>query len=428
MSHERGTFASSVFTLTNSAVGSGILAFPFAFRCGGILGGSIMSIFFGLTNTWSLTLIIEACHSTNSTNYQQIIRKLCGHRAETVVGALIFLYAWLADVGFFIIIADLLRPLLILWIGDGLWTQRWFILAVASILILPLMLLRRITSLQLSSMFALFSILYVVGMISYFGICKISPSLNDEISDDSPSSVSLWPKGTDFVLAVPVTCLALQCHVQVPAIYAEVRPDLRSPEWMKWVIYTSITICLVLYIPAGIFGYVTFNDDTPADILEDKKYPADNAAVELARVCIILTSICCIPLNHFPARLAAYEILRGKYREEVEYKLMLENLREEQQQPADIPSRFYYLEAFCFYVSAYMLALILPDIDVVLDIMGATAGVAVIFILPGIMLYKLNSHANKRRSCAWLLGCLGVVVGLACIGAFVLKTFFEGLL
>ena len=115
MSHERGTFASSVFTLTNSAVGSGILAFPFAFRCGGILGGSIMSIFFGLTNTWSLTLIIEACHSTNSTNYQQIIRKLCGHRAETVVGLLIFIYAWLADVGFFIIIAKVLRPLLILW-------------------------------------------------------------------------------------------------------------------------------------------------------------------------------------------------------------------------------------------------------------------------------------------------------------------------
>ena len=42
-----------------------------------------------------------------------------------------------------------------------------------------------------------------------------------------------------------------------------------------------------------------------------------------------------------------------------------------------------------FYFTGYALALVLPDIDVVLDIMGATAGVAVIFILPGALLHRL---------------------------------------
>jgi hypothetical protein len=47
---------------------------------------------------------------------------------------------------------------------------------------------------------------------------------------------------------VPITCLALQSHIQLPAIYAEVRPELRSPQWMYKVVATSVSLCLVLYV------------------------------------------------------------------------------------------------------------------------------------------------------------------------------------
>ena len=47
---------------------------------------------------------------------------------------------------------------------------------------------------------------------------------------------------------MPITCLALQSHIQLPAIYAEVRPELRSPQWMYKVVATSVSLCLVLYV------------------------------------------------------------------------------------------------------------------------------------------------------------------------------------
>ena len=92
-----GTFF-SFSTLTNSAAGTGILAFPYAFRCGGILGGALLSFFFAATMGWTLCLLARCCDATGSGDYQQVVAALLGPRAVKVVGLLVFLYTCKAGV------------------------------------------------------------------------------------------------------------------------------------------------------------------------------------------------------------------------------------------------------------------------------------------------------------------------------------------
>ena len=93
----------------------------------------------------------------------------------------------------YLIIAKVLPPVLELWVGGaGFWTQKWFVLAAASALVLPLMLLRQITSLRYSSLFALCSILYVVTVIAYYG--ATGPLATQE------GPLLLWPDpGSDLL-------------------------------------------------------------------------------------------------------------------------------------------------------------------------------------------------------------------------------------
>ena len=70
--------------------------------------------------------------------------------------------------------------------------RRRFVLAAASALVLPLMLLRQITSLRYSSLFALCSILYVVAVIAYYG--ATGPLATQE------GPLLLWPDpGSDLL-------------------------------------------------------------------------------------------------------------------------------------------------------------------------------------------------------------------------------------
>jgi amino acid permease len=416
-----GTFLSSVFTCANSAIGAGVLAFPYAFAQTGIVLGVVLALSLAVVMLLALHIIIVGTHSSNAASYQALVRHAMGPTAEKIVAILMVIYLFGAITGYFIVIGDMIPPIFELIPGvPGFLTGRLgrnIVMGVLSTVVCyPLCLLRNISALAYSSGAAIFAIAYMVIMVVVKSILALQERASSGggsgggdanvtafllLSDGRTAAVAptvLVRPSPSIFLAIPLIAFALQAHVQVPNIYAGLsttkrndlccRGKMLKQVWiMDWVLIASYAICLCFYIPAGIFGYLQFGDgDTPADVLAKGGYPENDPAVIVARICVTLTAMACVPINHFPARVAIW----GLYRH-VRYGLGASNAdasdaTEEGDTPkpdlTKIPAMFHIIETTVFFFGALLLAELCTDISIVFDLLGSTIAVLVIFILP----------------------------------------------
>ena len=76
---------SALFNTANAAVGSGILAFPYAFSVAGWGLALLISCCAGAVNCYSLTVVLRCARKHNTWSYQAIVAKLYGRRAEQLL-------------------------------------------------------------------------------------------------------------------------------------------------------------------------------------------------------------------------------------------------------------------------------------------------------------------------------------------------------
>lgn len=68
----------SVFNLTNAAVGSGILAFPFAFAKAGLGAGIFLTFIFAVLSGITLFIISYAAKETKVSSIQEVVSVILG--------------------------------------------------------------------------------------------------------------------------------------------------------------------------------------------------------------------------------------------------------------------------------------------------------------------------------------------------------------
>ena len=110
-----------------------------------------------------------------------------------------------------------------------------------------------------------------------------------------------------ILYAFPLAFLSLQCHIQVPTIYSELKPRWKKPRMMMLALAVAYALCLCLYIPVSFFGYTNFGKLTPPNIME-ANYEVTDTFVIVARLCLVVVAVCGIPMNHFPGRSALWEL------------------------------------------------------------------------------------------------------------------------
>jgi amino acid permease len=106
-----------------------------------------------------------------------------------------------------------------------------------------------------------------------------------------------WGAWPSLVLAVPNVMLSLQAHIQIPSIYADMRPSLRSVNAMTAAAAAAYALIAALYGIIAVFGLLTFRRDTQPNIMECD-YRAGDPSIVAARACLALTAVFSIPVNH----------------------------------------------------------------------------------------------------------------------------------
>jgi len=177
----------------------------------------------------------------------------------------------------------------------------------------------------------------------------------------------------DTPYAIPTMIFSFLCHTSVLPIYAELKEPAPGgekmlffkyetlTEKMKYVSMTAITLCGIVYSITAFFGYMTFFDGTPSDLLIAYGYDLENKMTLFVRSLVICGVILTLPLINFPTRKATTFMFFGSKPFSWARHIAITVIQ----------------HAFCV-----ILVLTIPDIKYVFGLAGCCTAVMLMFVLP----------------------------------------------
>jgi sodium-coupled neutral amino acid transporter 7/8 len=405
-----GTIMSSIFSLGSSAIGAGVLAFPYAFEQAGLVSALIA--------TCLMTMVMLFCHHAIThtaikvrerdptvRSYQELVANVIGQGASKTFEVVVIVYQFGVCAGFMIIFGDMAPPVVKLAVGatGGEWyCDRTFLIPLATALVLfPLCLLRTLYSLRHASLVSLAAVLYTVAMV-----------VSKEQSQTTAAPVVDFEANTGIFTSLPLMCFGLQNHIPAPLVFFELPRAKQTQSNMNFICAAAYALCLLLYLGCGATGYLTFGDATVADIL--KNYAADDSLATVARGAIAIVALCGYAINHVPSRSALHAVyMRRKHANEN----LDDTPKTRRSSSGSMTGQFVLQEATIWIALTLVLAVFCEDLGVVFDLSGATCGTLVIFFVPGAFWWKQGPSSSCKRvgPCAvvWTLGGVIMVMGTA---------------
>jgi amino acid permease len=326
------SFWTAVLTITNTALGAGLLSVPFAFMSAGYAGGLIATallVSVCCLALYAIMIRMSWAQELDSTvkGFGALVRWGAGVRTSWFVDTLVFLNCFGACIGYQVVLGDTLTPLIAGSLAKLPLSPRTILLLATAIPCLGLSLLRQISALKYTAGIAVFACFYTTGLLierAYSDPCRSGDcwSPQDEgmgeglgwcteaeakvpnynCSKDAPTrGVAPWPMGAVSLLtAIPLVLNGLQCHIQAAFIYAETPTRLRSSRSTWLIAIVPMIFLLLVYSSAGIAGYWRFGGLTKADALNN--FADDDPLADIARVAVAITALSAYPMQHVRPR------------------------------------------------------------------------------------------------------------------------------
>lgn len=310
-----------------------------------------------------------------------------------------------ASLAYSMILADTFRSI---FATAGLsLTRTKTLLSVTSILLLPLCLLKNLSSL------APFSLLGVIGMgytaiamgIRYFTGAYAFPNgafLPDVPAQLQPAFGTTGAMGVLNPASFILICMlstAYMAHFNAPKFYNELK-DNTIPRYNK-LVSTSFAISIAIFAIITGLGYLTFGSASAGLILNN--YSNKDALISLSRVAVAISLVFSYPLVFAGCR---------------DGVLDLANV------PTEKRTNGLLNKVTVGILSAITgLALVLKDVSFVLSFGGATLGNALIYVYPALMfrgaVKKMGDKATKglKREVNVALSSAALGIGMGAVGA-----------
>jgi len=184
---------------------------------------------------------------------------------------------------------------------DGGWLYNDDILAfwVSAIFMLPLSCPRTMKPLAKFSFISILSIIFLIIAVVYlFFTCS-----NPEGGVTKASFYENWIEirsFSGFIESLGCFIFTFVCHHTVNLAYESLPPPIRNPKIWRRVSTNSIALALQASLAIGVFAYLTFGSQTPADVLMG--YPTDLPLANIARLLLCLTMVLTFPLPFLTCR------------------------------------------------------------------------------------------------------------------------------
>jgi len=301
------SFLSSVFNLSNTILGGGILALPYAFASAGLVSGLILTVLVVVLCGFSANLLIICGAFCSGPSFKNIAVASFGKFGAKFTEVVLILLTFGILCGYVVVVKDVL-PLLVDWIaysatGDfvvnkyGWASDPLYMTALFSVLIfLPVSCLKKLNSLRFTSITALVSIAFVSSVVISKGIIH---AVNGKVEIE----YFVWK--VSLLQAFPILCLAFVYHFNIAPIYAELKnpTDYR----IQWVCNLASSAAAVIYCATATFGYLKGGSHTTSNVLTS--YGSKDDVAGVAYFAMLLVIIGAFPLLCYPCRINVRTLL-----------------------------------------------------------------------------------------------------------------------
>ncbi|KAJ6221221.1 hypothetical protein RDWZM_007033 [Blomia tropicalis] len=331
-----------------------------------------------------MLILIFCADLHHDTTYHDVLRSMCGKRAQQMAAASIMCTCFGINVTFLVIIGDQFDRLFSTFVGPDFCLTLWFnrnfvIMLIACILIWPICYFKRLDFLRYVSTVGIFAMIYVVflNVYEYYAL-KVTPG----IIKTEPSNA------IEVAASLPVIFFAYQSHEIVLPIYSSMEKP-RSKNFIKSSM-ASLTLLFAIYTLGGTYGYLTFGSRVIADIIQ--MYDARDPVVVAGIIALIIKMITTYPPLMFCGR-GAFEGLYAEWR----------NLTAEAYIRGEKWRRI--IITTLWNIAVLMLAVVTPNITIAIEMLGSLAACNV-FVFPGMCMVSLayrhlngyyNNLKNDRR-------------------------------
>uniref|UniRef100_A0A3Q1HDH4 Amino acid transporter transmembrane domain-containing protein n=1 Tax=Anabas testudineus TaxID=64144 RepID=A0A3Q1HDH4_ANATE len=367
----------AVFIMLKSALGAGLLNFPWAFQKAGGVNTAIcvelVSLVFLISG---LVILGYASSVSRQKTYQDVVREVCGRAVGQLCEVCFCFNLFMVCVAFLVVVQDQLEKLSVSlyetvtgsvegempyhWYTD----QRFALFILCLVIILPLSIPKEISIQKYTSVLGTLAATYlcVAVTVKYCLMENHAVIITPEHNEGIGSWASMFS-------VVPTICFGFQCHEASIAIYSSMENQKLS-HWV-FVAVVSMFFCLLIYTLTGVYGFLTFGRDVASDIL--MSYPGNDVVMIISRLLFGISIITIYPII----------LLLGR---SVILNLMLRIQRRRRGIVThSFESRCRVILTVIWISITLLIAMFVPDMSKVISVIGGISSFF-IFIFPGLCL------------------------------------------
>eukprot|EP00923_Selenidium_pygospionis_P048360 GHVN01083257.1.p1 GENE.GHVN01083257.1~~GHVN01083257.1.p1 ORF type:complete len:452 (+),score=8.04 GHVN01083257.1:1402-2757(+) len=378
-------------SLVGAVIGNGIIALPSAFKLTDVYWGFGITVVSGILAWISALPLINCTQQLKVATLDELGDVIPNPwvRIALTSGALVLDLA-LAGAGYIVIITQAAVKLLV-YLGFAPCPQ---LVSITLALVMACLALNRTyKNLTYANTFAFGTFMFVIGAIIYKAFTIRLP---DEIIISAQRPTVTY---SSLIVAFAQISTAFVCQYNIPGLYGELRAS-RKP-FAKWYTLGGFGICTLFYILAGALPFTLFLDQTKDNSLLQMQEAAGGDSLLFATqmvlaVAILVTS----PLVIYPLKV----FLLGLMDKRVTECSDLQN----------VVSTFSIVGLLC------SVALVLPRLDLIMQLAGATGGNILASITPGVISLYVEKGFLARSRAVFLI-VLGVCVFVLCLWCIAVK-------
>ncbi|XP_030588075.1 putative sodium-coupled neutral amino acid transporter 8a [Archocentrus centrarchus] len=398
----------AIFIMLKSALGAGLLNFPWAFeRAGGIHSAVTVELISLVFLISGLIILGFSSSISGQCTYQAVVKEVCGPAIGQLCEVCFVFNLFMISVAFLVIVDDQLEKLC-----DSLYElvanlpepempyhfytgRRFALVLLCFFLILPLSLSKEISIQKYISVLGTLAATYLTTaiIIKYHTM----PSVLFHSSPLHTNGISSWAA---MFSVIPTICFGFQCHEASIAIYSSLE-NQRLSHWV-FISVVSMIFCFIIYSLTGVYGYLSFGKDVRPDIL--MSYASSDVLMLVVRLLFGISIITIYPIT----------LLLG--RSVIQDPLLSWRQKRCGVVTAGFESRSRYVLTVLWITVTLLIAVFVPDISKVISVIGGISAFF-IFIFPGLcLMFAMQSEpvSCKTRVIFTVWG----VVTLIC-GAFI---------
>ncbi|TWW68107.1 putative sodium-coupled neutral amino acid transporter 8 [Takifugu flavidus] len=408
-----GSFG-AVFIMLKSALGAGLLNFPWAFqKAGGVATATTVELSRSVVLTSILLTLVSlvflisglvilgyASSVSRQNTYQDVVREVCGRAIGKLCEVCFCFNLFMICVAFLVVVQDQLEKLNY-WLPGGrdavslVHRPQFALFIMCLIIILPLSIPKEIGIQKYTSVLGTLAASYLcVAVIVKYYLMESHPVL---IPPDTSQGINSW--GSMFSV-VPTICFGFQCHEACIAIYS----SMENQKLSHWVLISvlSMIFCLVIYTLTGVYGFLTFGQEVASDIL--MSYPGSDVVIIISRLLFGISIITIYPIILLLGRSVLLNLVvrLQRNRRGVVTK--------------SFESRCRVILTVIWIAVTLLIAMYVPDMSEVISVIGGISAFF-IFIFPGLCLVFTMETEAVTHTVRWSLTAWGVITIV--VGSFI---------